>query len=443
MLKNVLIGTNVAYTSATAPHLLASGEIGVYSQAVDGTLTLVTLAIDAAQGKLPIVIAQGAPAGTNFKQFVIQPGQKTAYLNTAYVAPIPNVYNIGFDGTALDLVSGAAGVYSYSIKNTTLGNPPFPSLNTTPFFAVANQATSGAIALSAVKDLNAQTLLAAVDIMPQNRFAISEILSNATSVQLVTSAPANITGTFTNGSTNVTLSGSTAGGTTAAVVGDFIRVGNATAKTASVYKIASISGTAVVLDNPYMNSELAIGVSIATVALGYITAAAYAAATAGIRVVETGNIFNGSSVLEPQTNKILSVACNINASGTPVQNNGVVARAYMTAAGTPATGTNPALSGQLLPYTEGAGTYPQVFKKELTAAGYAGFINRTFLPDNFPLYSISGTNYVTLGLQYNAPAKDFTGQGFQFGQSLSAIIAIPTGASQITTLNTILASANW
>jgi hypothetical protein len=433
MLKNVLIGTNVSYTSATAPHLLASGEIGVYSQAVDGTLTLVTAAISAAQGKLPIVIAQGAPAGTNFKQFVIQPGQKTAYLNTAYVAPIPNVYNIGFDGTALDLVSGAAGVYSYSIKNTTLGNPPFPSLNTTPFFAVANQATSGAIALSAVKDLNAQTLLAAVDIMPQNRFAISEILSNATSVQLVTSAPANITGTFTNGSTNVTLSGSTAGGTTAAVVGDFIRVGDATAKTASVYKIASISGTAVVLDNPYMNSELAIGVSIATVALGYITAAAYAAATAGIRVVETGNIFNGSSVLEPQTNKILSVACNINASGTPVQNNGVVARAYMTAAGAVTTGV----------YTEGAGTYPQVFKKELTAAGYAGFINRTFLPDNFPLYSISGTNYVTLGLQYNAPAKDFTGQGFQFGQSLSAIVAIPTGASQITTLNTILASANW
>lgn len=433
MLKNVLIGTNVAYTSATAPHLLASGEIGVYSQAVDGTLTLVTAAISAAQGKLPIVIAQGAPAGTNFKQFVIQPGQKTAYLNTAYVAPIPNVYNIGFDGTALDLVSGAAGVYSYSIKNTTLGNPPFPSLNTTPFFAVANQATSGAIALSAVKDLNAQTLLAAVDIMPQNKFAISEILSNATSVQLVTSAPANITGTFTNGSTNVTLSGSTAGGTTAAVVGDFIRVGDATAKTASVYKIASISGTAVVLDNPYMNSELAIGVSIATVALGYITAAAYAAATAGIRVVETGNIFNGSSVLEPQTNKIISVACNINASGTPVQNNGVVARAYMTAAGAVTTGV----------YTEGAGTYPQVFKKELTAAGYAGFINRTFLPDNFPLYSISGTNYVTLGLQYNAPAKDFTGQGFQFGQSLSAIVAIPTGASQITTLNTILASANW
>ncbi len=433
MLKNVLIGTNVAYTSAAAPYLLASGEIGVYSQAVDGTYTLITGAISAAQGKLPIVIAQGVPSGTNFKQFVIQPGQKTAYLNTAYVAPVPNVYNIGFDGTTYDLVSGAAGVYSFSIKNTTLGNPPFPSLNTTPYFALASQATSGALALDAVKDLNAQTLLASVDVMPQNRFAIAEILSNATSVQLVTSAPANITGTFTNGSTNVTLSASTAGGTTAAVAGDFLRVGHATTKTASVYKIASIAGTAVVLENPYMNSELAIGATVATVALGYITAAAYAAATAGIRVVETGNVFNGSDVLEPQPNKIMSVSCNVNASGTPVQNNGVVTRSYMSAAGAITTGI----------YTEGAGTYAQVFKKELTAAGYGGFINRTFLPDNFPLYSVSGTNYVTLGLQYNAPAKDFTGQGFRFGQSLSSIIAIPTGASQITDLNTILASTNW
>jgi hypothetical protein len=433
MLKNVLIGTNVSYTSAASPYLLASGEIGVYSKATDGTYTLITAAISAAQAKLPIVIAQGVPAGKNFKQFEIQANQKRTYLNVTYVAPIPNVYNIGYDGTTYDLVSGTAGSYGFNVKNTTLGNPPFPALGSTPYYFTSAAATSGAIANDVVKDFNFQTLNASVDVMPQQRFAMAEILSAATSVQLVTSAPANITGTLTNGSTSVTLSGSTAGGTTAAVAGDFIRVGHATTKTASVYKIASISGTAVVLDSPYVNSQLAIGASVATVALGYITAAAYAAAAAGIRMTETGNVFNGSAVLEAYPNKTMSVSCSVNASGTPVQNNGVVAKSYMSSTGAITSGV----------YTEGAGTYPQIFKKELTAAGYSGFINRIFLPDNFPLYSVSTSTYDTIGLEFRAPAKDFTAQGFSFGEPMDAIIACPAGSSQFTTLGTILSSTNW
>lgn len=435
MLKTVLIGTSVAYTSAASPYLLASGEIGVYSQAADGTYTLITAAISAAQGKLPIVIAQGVPAGRNFKQFVIQPGQKRAYLNTAYVAPVPNVYNIGYDGTTYDLVSGAAGTYGFAIRNTTLGQPPFPTLASTPYFVTAAQATSSAIAQAAVKDMNAQSLTASVDVMPQNRFAYVEMLSAATSVQLVTSAPANVTGTVVNGSTALTLSGSTVGGTTALAVGDFIRIGHATTTTLPVYKVAAVSTTSVTLDSPYMNGTVAIGTSIATVALGYATAAAVAAAAAGIRATETGNIFNGINVEEAQVNKIMSVSCNVNASGTPVQNNGVVAKSYVTTTGAITSGV----------YTEGAGPSYQILKKELTAAGYFGFINRTFLPDDPSklLYTVSGTNYVTLGLSYFAPVKDFTAMGYNAGDSLDAIIAIPTGASQITDLNTILASTNW
>lgn len=433
MLKTVLIGTNVAYTSATSPYLLASGEIGVYSQATDGTYTLITGAISAAQGKLPIVIAQGVPAGKNLKQFVIMPGQKKAYLNTAYVAPIPNVYNIGFDGTTYDLVSGAAGTYGFAVRNTTLGQPPFPTLSSTPFFEIASQATSSAIAQATVKDMNAQTLTASVDVMPQNRFAFVEMLSAGDSVQLVTSAPASITGTVTNGSTAVTLSASSAGGTTVIVPGSFLRIGHATTETLPVYKVAAVSGTSVTLDSPYVNATVAIGTSISTVALGFATAADVAAAAAGIRVTELGNVFIGSAVQEPQPNKIMAVSCNVNASGTPVQNNGVVTKSYVTTTGAITTGV----------YTEGAGAYAQVFKKELTAAGYFGFINRIFLPDNFPLYSVSGTNYVTLGLQYFAPVKDFTAQGFNAGESLDAIIAVVSGASQATTLNTILASTDW
>lgn len=433
MLKNVLIGTNVAYTSAASPYLLASGEIGVYSKAADGTYTLITAAISPAQGKLPIVIAQGVPAGKNIKVFEIQPGSKKAYLNTAYVAPIPNVYNIGYDGTTYDLVSGAAGTYGFNIKNTTTGNPPFPALSSTPFFNTAGQATSAAIAQAVVKDMNYQTLTASVDVMPENRFALVEVLSAATSVQLVTSAPANVTGTVTNGSTALTLSASTVGGTTAVTVGDFIRIGHATTTTLPVYKVVAVSTTSVTLDSPYVNANIAIGASIAGVALGYATAAAVAAAAAGIRATETGNLFNGTGVQEAQPNKIMSVSCSVNASGTPVQNNSIVAKSYVAAAGTITSGV----------YTEGAGTYAQVFKKELTAAGYWGFINRIFLPDNFPLYSVSGTNYVTMGLEYFGQVKDFTAQGFVAGETLDSILAVVSGASQATTLNTILASTDW
>jgi hypothetical protein len=435
MLKNVLIGTDVAYTTAASPYLLASGEIGVYSLANDGTYTLITAAVSAAQALLPVVIAQGVPSGKNIKLFTIQPREKRAYLNTAFTAPIPNVFVTGYDGVTATyaLPSGIAGTYDFKVQNLTYGNPPFPTVGSTPFFQTSAAATQIAIASAIVKDVNTQFLLSENDIMPAQRFAFAEILSGASSVQLVTSAPANITGTFTVGSTNVTLSGSTAGGTTVLNIGDYLRVGSATATTAAIYRVATVSGTAVTLDSPYVNSMLTVGTTIASVALGYMTAANAIAGNAGIRVTETGNIFNGSSVLEPMPNKILNVSCNVNLSGAPVQNNQVVTKSYTNAAGAVATGV----------YTEGNGTYPQVFKKELTAAGYSGFINRIFLPDNFPLYSVSTTNYVTLGLQYGTSVTDYTAQGYKAGETLSAILAVPTGSSQATTLNTILASTAW
>jgi hypothetical protein len=435
MLKNVLIGTDVAYTTAASPYLLTSGEIGVYSLANDGTYTLITAAVSAAQALLPVVIAQGVPAGKNIKLFTIQPREKRAYLNTAFTAPIPNVFVTGYDGVTATyaLPSGIAGTYDFKVQNLTYGNPPFPTVGSTPFFQTNASATQIAIAESIVKDVNAQFLLSGNDVMPAQRFAFAEILSGASSVQLVTSAPANITGTFTVGSTNVTLSGSTAGGTTVLNIGDYLRVGSATATTAAIYKVATVSGTAVTLEYPYVNSMLTVGATITSVALGYMTAANAIAGNTGIRVTETGNTFNGSSVLEPMPNKILNVSCNVNHSGAPVQNNQVVTKSYTNAAGAVATGV----------YTEGNGTYPQVFKKELTAAGYSGFINRIFLPDNFPLYSVSSTSYVTLGLQYGTSVTDYTAQGYKAGETLSAIIAVPTGSSQATTLNTILASTNW
>ncbi len=111
MLKNVLISTATTYPTAASPYLLASGEVGVYSQALDGTYTLITGAISAAQGKLPIVIAQGVPAGKAIKMFTIQPGQKITYSYNAYVAPVPNVF-IAEWKSLYDSKSGERGIYN-------------------------------------------------------------------------------------------------------------------------------------------------------------------------------------------------------------------------------------------------------------------------------------------------------------------------------------------
>ncbi len=427
MLKNVLIGTNVSYTTAASPYLLASGEIGVYSLANDGTYTLITAAISAAQALLPVVIAQGVPAGKNVKLFTIQPREKRAYLNTAFTAPIPNVFVTGYDGVTATyaLPSGIAGTYDFKVQNLTYGNPPFPTVGSTPFFQTNAAATQIAIAEAIVKDVNNQFLLSENDIMPAQRFAFAETLSSVATAAIA-SAPS---ATVTVGSPTVTFSGPSGD----LVIGNWLRFGAANGTTYAIYQIADVSGSTVTLTKPYVNSMLTVGSTIAGLTTGFVINATVVAANAGVRVTETGNIFNGSNVLEPMPNKILNVSCNVNLSGAPVQNNQVVTKAYTAAAGTITTGV----------YTEGNGTYPQVFKKELIAAGYSGFMNRIFLPDNFPLYSVSSTEYITLGLQYGTSVIDYTAQGYKAGETLSAIIAVNRLAGQAATLNTILSSTAW
>lgn len=423
MLKNVLIGTNVSYTSAAQPSLLAAGEIGVYSVAPTGVLTLITTTPSAAQLALPIMIAQGPSSGRNVKSFTIQPKLPgKTYLSSAYVAPVPSAWTAGYDGVTAtyDLTSGVAGTYGFKIQNTTVGNPPFPTLSSTPYFQTAGAATSIAVANAIVKDVNSQALLPANLVAPYENFAFSEVLSSAT-----TAAPTSTpTATVINGSPIVTLS------TTSVdiVAGAYIKFGSATATTAAIYRVKSVATTTVELETPYVNTQIALGASIASLVTGFATAATVNAATAGVRVTEYGNRFNGSQVLEPQYNIIMNLACSVNLSGTPMQNNQTVTKTYTAAAGTVTTGV----------YTEGAGTYSQIFKKELWAAGYSGFTNRSFLPDNFPIYSVSTTNYATIGLEYPVLVEDFTAQGFRSGQTLNAIIAATSGASQLTTLGTIL-----
>jgi hypothetical protein len=424
MLKNVLIGANVAYPTSNRISDLVAGQIGVYSLAPTGVTTLISGTPSAAELKLPIIIAQGASVGRNVKSFTVYPKTSVSYLDSSYVAPKPNVWTVGYDGvtSTYDLVSGAAGTYGFKVQNTTMGNPPFPTLSSTPFFQTAGAATSIAIANAILADVNSQALLPANALFPYENFAFAEVLSSATT------ATTSTTATVTNGSPIVTMLAGIA-----AVAGDYIKFGATTATTAAIYKIKSVSGVDVVLETPYVNAQVVLGTTIAGLATGFATAATINAATAGIRVTEYGNRFNGSQVLEPQYNLIMNVSCSVNLSGSPMQNNQTVAKVYTAAAGTPATAAI---------YNEGTGTYSQIFKKELWAAGYSGFTNRSFIPDNFPIYSVDGVSYGTIGFEYMTNVQDYTAQGFHAGQTLSAILAFPNAGTLYTGLNAVLNTTN-
>lgn len=436
MLKNVLIGTDVAYTTAANPSLLTAGQIGVYSLAADGTYTRIFGAISAAQNLLPIVIAQGPSSGRNVKTFTINPKSKLAYATSTYVAPIPNVWVAGYDGvtSTYDMNSGVAGSYILSVKNLTTGNTPYPSMNASAFFNTTAAATSIAVSSEIAKQVNAQTMLDSNNVLGETRFVLANVLSGAATAQLVTSAPANVTATTVNGSPIITLSASTAGGTTAIVAGSYLRIGHATTTTVPVYKVKSlISATSIELETPYYNTQQALGTSTASVACGWVIAATVVAAVSGVRFVEFSNRFNGSTYLEAQPNLIMNVSASGNLSGVVVQNNQTVARSYMAAAGTVTSGI----------YTEGLGTSAQIFKKELVAAGYIGFQNRTFIPDNFPIYTVAASTYNTIGLQFKNIPSDYTATGVSAGDTQEAILAIAVGTNQYADLVTILNSTNW
>ena len=429
-MKTVLIGTAADVTTAATPQVVASGSLAAFSVQTDGTITLLTSGTgtsaftDAAYSKAngaDILIVQGVPSGNTLRKAYIKNNSVVSRsTETNYVAPVPSVYNIGYDGAtaAYDMISGAVGTYGLNVKNTTAGAPQFPTVNGSTYFSTAGAATSIAISNAMVSQINTSTLGAT---MGEWKFAFAEVLSGAT-----TGAPTSTpTATVINGSNVVTLST-----TSVDLVNDaYIKIGAAATKTYAIYQIASGGTTATLtLTTPYVNPSIAIGASIAGLTTGFASAATIAAGVTGVRVTECYNIFNGSNVLEPLTNKIISIATTANLYGTPIQNNGSVAKSYTAAAGTVSSGVA----------TQGVGTYTQVFKEELWAAGEIGFTNRIWFPENFPFYSVSGTTYDCWTLRVSQPFEDMTAQSFHRGSYGEVFIALAHGT--YTTFASILAN---
>jgi hypothetical protein len=372
MSKTVLFGNAAAYSAKANPALLASGEIGIYSIAETGAFTLITTTCSAAQKQLPIMIAQGGVTGGNFKSVIIYPNGivKAGATALPYVAAVPNVDIVGYAGSGSDTIQASvAGTYNLTITNTSLGTVPMPFNLASLYYQNAAQATPFQVAYDWAKAVNGKTLNASL--FPYDRFVFASVLTNQSSTQLVTSAPANVTGTFVNGSTSVTLSGSTAGGTTPLSVGSFIRVGHATTTTLPVYKIASMpSATSIILDAPYVNESLTVGATVATVALGRLDAAPDVSDLAGVRLASRGNWFDGSSFTELRPNTSIATGVSGNALGTVIVHNGSASQSYLAASGAITSGV----------FNIGYGIGYQARKQELQWQGYQGNMNRSFLP---------------------------------------------------------------
>ena len=390
MSKTVLFGNAAAYTSAANPSLLAAGEIGVYSIGADGTYTLLTSAgsVTAAVKALPIMVAQGGVTGGNFKNVIIYPGGivQAPAAATSYVAPVPDIDVVGYIGSGSDTINaGVAGTYNLNVTNTTLGTIPMPYNLASVFYQTSAQATAFQVAYDWSALINGQTLNTSR--YPYDRFVFANVLCNTASTQLATSAPANITGTLTNGSTAVTLSGTPA---SALAVGSFVRIGHATNTTAPVYRVAAQSGTSLTLDKPYVNASLAIGATISSVAMGTLNSAPTGSTLAGVRLVSFGNWFDGTTFVERRPNNSIAAGVTGNALGTPIVTNRNVAQSYLAANGSVTTGIR----------NLGYGTGWQAQKQEFEMQGYQGNMNRVWMPYPVQYFASATGNYDGYALNY-------------------------------------------
>lgn len=174
---------------------------------------------------------------------------------------------------------------------------------------------------------------------------------------------------------------------------------------AQLLKVASVSGTSITFDSPFVAGGIAVGATVTGVSYARVTAANYAAATyVGNRFVEWGNSFNGSPVTQLMPNKTMFAFASglLYDLGNVISNNVTAAKPYISSTGTMASGV----------YFEGQGRGYQVQKEEFISMGYFGMNNRVFLPFSNPYYASSTSNYDGFAFKYNGLWEDKTAGGY-------------------------------
>jgi hypothetical protein len=249
----------------------------------NGFLTAAAYSALAATGQYRIV--QGKGLGQPMMKTPVLTKGKTAFTINKFKPAVQQVTTIGYNGT-----TGALPVSNntdFWIKIRKRDNDA--ANRSQPFSLFAGPVRTDATGTQA----ELATLLVANGYLnfknePANHYLKFEAITSAASTADATAVSA----TVANGSKGVTL---VAAPTTAWVAGDFIRFG--TAVTDPVYKIASISGTSVILASPYT------GDTGTSVTIEFTDAATAAAGDFGVTVTGIAAPFNVNTFRDYYANR--------------------------------------------------------------------------------------------------------------------------------------------
>ena len=237
--------TYAAFVNSAVSGSLPDGTIGVFLEATN----LTTTSVLTAGAKFYIAQAlSNSKGGWNVKKTptYTYSATETSIAQQVYVAPVKPVAYIGFNGTSGSLNLGTiTPTYSYlaTINDTSPANQPIPSYVYDEVAKTGSDAysllvnTSGGL-VNKINDYGTGKTSWA-NLQKNPKIYVADVVSNGTYIASTPASP-----TFANGSTAVTATGNNF------AVGDFVRIGTNVATT-EVYRVASQSTNAIVLDRPY------------------------------------------------------------------------------------------------------------------------------------------------------------------------------------------------
>lgn len=314
--------TDVHPAASTNILALGAGAIAVYNE----SNTPVTAAATA-----PVRFIQGVNLGELQRVTpLIKPKSVISITKRVHNARTSQVSTIGFNGSAGALLVVNNSNYGVKFINLTQGYEPFPRVAS--WYKTDSNATQMEIASNWYLNL-----LSNPDFF--NSYFIN-LMVNKTSTAISASATLNVT----NGSKIVIASD--AGHDVR--VGDYLRIGHATAVTAAVYQVDAVNGTTILLKNEFA------GTTASTVAAGVVSSITNEAA--GIRVTAKNNV------------DAFQVALDGEAYGSNY---------YLTTA-----------------FVAPSGTTAQVRNLEQLMASYSGQIQKMILPQTFTSYVPDNTTYI-------------------------------------------------
>jgi len=374
-MDKILVGANTAVGSATNPTNVPDGAIAIFNADTNALLAPGDTITDASQ----IYFVQGVASGLN--PIFTSPIQGTGvqvWKGQSYTAPVKQVTNIGYLGSGtLTINTVNNGSYTLIVDNLSKQYLPFNPKSAN--IVADSTATAYEIAQELATEINAAPLASPYISDPNNWIVKAEVLCSQSS----TAIGGAETLTVTNGSPNVTSSGSSHG----LLAGDAVRIGSATATTSPVYTVLSVSGADIVLTGNYA------GASASGVAAGELDAFPDASDLAGIKLTALAD------------EVYFNVGLEEDFEDTQVT--------YTT------------------PYTPGSGTYAKVREYEKQTRGDWGYLNRVILPVEQTYYAVSGTTY---DLYYIQSARNIIDRSMPVRTSdvISTLtIAIPSTATAV------------